>query len=86
MSVVHGPLVLGTMMFGNWGNTDEVECHRMVHRALDAGITCGGWGSSASPIPDAPARPDVLGCADRRGGVVRSRRGQDRSGDRAVAV
>ncbi|MEY4229212.1 MAG: hypothetical protein RLZZ362_61 [Actinomycetota bacterium] len=39
MSVVHGPLVLGTMMFGNWGNTDEVECHRMVHRALDAGIT-----------------------------------------------
>lgn len=29
---------LGAMMFGIWGNTDEDECHRMIHRALDAGI------------------------------------------------
>jgi aryl-alcohol dehydrogenase-like predicted oxidoreductase len=29
---------LGAMMLGDWGNTDESECHRMVHRALDAGI------------------------------------------------
>src|SRR5438445_11187296 len=29
---------LGAMMFGIWGNTDEGECIRMVHRALDAGI------------------------------------------------
>src|SRR6266540_4350684 len=29
---------LGTMMFGDWGNTDEDECIRMVHAALDAGI------------------------------------------------
>ena len=29
---------LGAMMFGVWGNTDEEECIRMVHRALDAGI------------------------------------------------
>ena len=29
---------LGAMMFGVWGNTDEDECVRMVHRALDAGI------------------------------------------------
>jgi aryl-alcohol dehydrogenase-like predicted oxidoreductase len=29
---------LGTMMFGDWGNTDEDECIRMTHAALDAGI------------------------------------------------
>src|SRR2546428_747548 len=29
---------LGAMMFGEWGNTDEDECIRIVHRALDAGI------------------------------------------------
>jgi aryl-alcohol dehydrogenase-like predicted oxidoreductase len=29
---------LGTMMFGPWGNTDEEECVRMIHSALDAGI------------------------------------------------
>lgn len=32
-------LAFGAMMFGRWGNTDVHECHRMVHRALDAGIT-----------------------------------------------
>ncbi|HVU90660.1 MAG TPA: aldo/keto reductase [Jatrophihabitans sp.] len=31
-------LCLGAMMFGAWGNTDEAECHRMVHTALDAGV------------------------------------------------
>ncbi|MGH2849307.1 MAG: aldo/keto reductase [Solirubrobacteraceae bacterium] len=31
-------LCLGSMMFGDWGNRDEAECHRMIHRALDAGI------------------------------------------------
>jgi aryl-alcohol dehydrogenase-like predicted oxidoreductase len=31
-------LCLGTMMFGPWGNTDEAECHKMVHTALDAGV------------------------------------------------
>jgi aryl-alcohol dehydrogenase-like predicted oxidoreductase len=29
---------LGAMMFGDWGNTDEDECVRMIHGALDAGI------------------------------------------------
>jgi aryl-alcohol dehydrogenase-like predicted oxidoreductase len=29
---------LGAMMFGEWGNTDEAECVRMVHDAIDAGI------------------------------------------------
>jgi aryl-alcohol dehydrogenase-like predicted oxidoreductase len=31
-------LCLGSMMFGAWGNTDEAECHRIVHTALEAGI------------------------------------------------
>ena len=30
---------LGTMMFGPYGNPDPVECARIVHRALDGGIT-----------------------------------------------
>src|SRR3989441_6020730 len=29
---------LGTMLFGPWGNTDEDECVRMIHAALEAGI------------------------------------------------
>ncbi|WP_285776787.1 aldo/keto reductase [Microtetraspora sp. NBRC 13810] len=33
------PLTLGTLMFGAWGNTDHDECVRIVHAALDAGIT-----------------------------------------------
>jgi aryl-alcohol dehydrogenase-like predicted oxidoreductase len=32
-------LAFGAMMFGRWGNTDVDECHRMVDRAIDAGIT-----------------------------------------------
>lgn len=29
---------LGTMMFGQMGNTDHAECIRIIHKALDAGI------------------------------------------------
>src|SRR2546421_179292 len=36
--IVVSEFCLGTMMLGEWGNTDESECHRMVHRALDADI------------------------------------------------
>jgi len=32
-------LTLGAMMFGAMGNQDREECVRIVHRALDAGIT-----------------------------------------------
>ncbi|WP_170323547.1 aldo/keto reductase [Cryptosporangium phraense] len=32
------PLVLGTMMFGAWGNRDHDDCVRIIHAALDAGI------------------------------------------------
>jgi aryl-alcohol dehydrogenase-like predicted oxidoreductase len=31
-------LCLGAMMFGPWGNTDQDECVRMIHQALDGGI------------------------------------------------
>ena len=29
---------LGAMMFGKWGNPDQKDCSRIIHRALDAGI------------------------------------------------
>ena len=32
-------LCLGAMMFGAWGNTDVDACVRIVHEAIDAGIT-----------------------------------------------
>ncbi|HEY8546999.1 MAG TPA: aldo/keto reductase [Acidimicrobiales bacterium] len=32
------PLCLGAMMFGPFGNQDEDDCVRIIHRALDAGI------------------------------------------------
>src|SRR6478735_2564705 len=32
------PLCLGTMMFGPWGNADQADSIRIIHRALDAGI------------------------------------------------
>ncbi len=33
------PLTLGAMMFGAWGTPDHDESVRIIHRALDAGIT-----------------------------------------------
>lgn len=33
------PLCLGTMMFGAMGNPDHDDCVRIIHRAIDAGIT-----------------------------------------------
>ncbi|GAC1456497.1 MAG: aldo/keto reductase [Ktedonobacterales bacterium] len=32
------PLCLGTMMFGQRGNSDHADCIRIIHRALDAGV------------------------------------------------
>ena len=43
----------GAMMFGGWGNEDERECTRIIHRALDAGInfidTADVYGGPQSP-------------------------------------
>jgi aryl-alcohol dehydrogenase-like predicted oxidoreductase len=33
------PLCLGAMMFGPWGNDDRADSIRILHRALDAGVT-----------------------------------------------
>ncbi len=32
-------LGLGTMMLGAWGNRDHADCGRIIHAALDAGVT-----------------------------------------------
>ena len=61
MTSVSGPLALGTMMFGSWGNTDETECHKMVHRALDAGITL----FDTADVYDAGTSERILGEALR---------------------
>lgn len=52
-------LALGTMMFGRWGNTDVSECHRMVHRAMDAGITL----FDTADMYDEGASEEILGAA-----------------------
>ncbi len=33
------PICLGTMMFGALGNGDHADCARIIHRAIDGGIT-----------------------------------------------
>ena len=66
--LIRGPLALGTMMFGRWGNTDEAECHRMVDRAIDAGITL----FDTADLYDDGASETILGEAlrGRRDGVA----------------
>ena len=61
-------LALGAMMFGSWGNTDVDECHRMVHRALDAGVTL----VDTADMYDDGASEEILGAAlvGRRDQVV----------------
>ncbi len=61
-------LALGAMMFGQWGNTDVAECHRMVHRAIDAGITL----VDTADMYDDGASEEILGAAlvGRRDRVV----------------
>jgi aryl-alcohol dehydrogenase-like predicted oxidoreductase len=54
-------LALGTMMFGSWGNQDVDECHRMVHRAIDAGITL----IDAADMYDNGVAEEILGAALR---------------------
>lgn len=62
------PLCLGTMMLGKWGNRDEAECVRIIHRALDLGIffldTSNNYGEGSSE--------EIVGKAikDRREEVV----------------
>lgn len=54
-------LAFGAMMFGQWGNTDVDECHRMVARALDGGITL----FDTADMYDDGASETILGSALR---------------------
>jgi aryl-alcohol dehydrogenase-like predicted oxidoreductase len=69
ISVSH--LTLGAMMLGAFGNTDREDCVRIVHRALDAGITSINTADGYS----AGESEEILGEAlagGRRGDVVLS--------------
>lgn len=64
-------LTLGAMMFGAMGNQDREDCVRIVHRALDAGITSINTADGYS----AGQSEEILGEAligGRRDGVVLS--------------
>ena len=50
-------VALGAMMFGRWGNEDVEECHRMVHLALDRGVTL----FDTADMYDAGASEQILG-------------------------
>ena len=62
------PLCLGTMMFGDWGNTDRAESIRIIHRALDAGINF----VDTANVYSAGESEEIVGeaLAGRRDGVV----------------
>jgi aryl-alcohol dehydrogenase-like predicted oxidoreductase len=75
-------IALGTMMFGAWGNTDVDECHRMVHRAIDAGITL----IDSADMYDNGVSEEILGQALRSGGqrdriVLATKCGNPMNGD-----
>ncbi|MFB7336948.1 aldo/keto reductase [Streptomyces adustus] len=62
------PLCLGAMMFGPWGNEDEADSVRIIHRALDAGINF----LDTADVYSGGASEDIVGKAlkDRREDVV----------------
>ena len=61
-------LCLGTMMFGDWGNTDHEDSIRIIHRALDAGINF----VDTADVYSAGESEEIVGKAlkDRRDHVV----------------
>ena len=61
-------LALGTMMFGRWGNPDELACRRMVDEARAAGVTL----FDTADIYDFGTSEEILGraLAGRRDQVV----------------
>ena len=62
------PLCLGTMMFGPWGNDDEADSIRVIHRALEAGVNF----VDTADVYSAGQSERIVGKAlkDRRGDVV----------------
>ncbi len=74
-------VAFGVMMFGQWGNTDVAECHRMVDRALAAGVTL----FDTADMYDEGASETILGDAlrGRRDRVVLATKvGNPMGGDR----
>jgi aryl-alcohol dehydrogenase-like predicted oxidoreductase len=63
-----GPLCLGAMMFGPWGNDDRAAATRIIHRALDAGINF----IDTADVYSGGASEEIVGqaLAGRRDGVV----------------
>jgi len=75
-------VALGAMMFGSWGNEDVDECHRMVHLALDRGVTL----VDTADMYDAGVSEQILGQAlrGRRDQVVPATKvGNPMAGDTA---
>lgn len=75
-------LAFGVMMFGKWGNNDVAECHRMVMRALDAGVTL----FDTADMYDDGASETILGEAlrgHRDRVVLATKVGNPMGGDRA---
>ncbi len=75
-------VALGAMMFGSWGNEDADECRRMVHLALDRGITL----FDTADMYDAGVSEQILGEAlrGRRDEVVLATKvGNPMAGDTA---
>lgn len=64
------PLCLGAMMFGKWGNPDHAECIRIIHRAMDAGVsfidTANSYSDGESEVIVGKAHDDPLGGDPRR--------------------
>jgi aryl-alcohol dehydrogenase-like predicted oxidoreductase len=57
------PLCLGAMMFGAWGNRDQRDSIRIIHRALEAGINV----IDTADVYSAGESEEIVGRALRRG-------------------
>ncbi len=74
------PLCLGAMMFGAWGNPDHDDSARIIHRALDAGITF----VDTADVYSAGESEEIVGKAlagGRRDGVVLATKAHGQMGD-----
>jgi aryl-alcohol dehydrogenase-like predicted oxidoreductase len=74
------PLCLGAMMFGQWGNPDHDDSIRIVHAALDAGITF----VDTADVYSQGESEEIVGKAlagGRRDGVVLATKAHGQMGD-----
>jgi aryl-alcohol dehydrogenase-like predicted oxidoreductase len=71
-------ICLGAMMFGPWGNDDQADCARIVHRALDAGLNF----IDTADVYSAGASEEILGKAldGRRDDVILANKGHHSMG------